>query len=131
MVAPRLLDASCGDEVSEDFVVGKTMHARLAERRDLVQTERWAVLARSIEHTSDRVTRILGDSDSIAAQRLIARLQALRLHLSENEYSRTRLDAAVAMVGDIAGSLAQLVLETGMVETRLTTKPPNDRNGPP
>jgi hypothetical protein len=107
------------------------MHTRLAERRDLVQTERWATLARSLERTSDRVTRILGNSDSIAAQRLIARLQALRHHLSENEYSSARLNAAVAMVEDVAGSLAQLVLETGLGETGLTAKPPQDRSGPP
>jgi hypothetical protein len=102
------------------------MHTRLAERRDLVQTERWASLARSIEQTSDKVNRILGDSESAAAQRLMARLGALRHHLSENEYSGAHLSVAVAMVDDVAGSLAQLVVETG-----LAAKPPMDRSGPP
>jgi hypothetical protein len=102
------------------------MHVRLAERRDLIQTERWATLAQAIERTSEKVTRILGDNESIAAQRLIARLLALRHHLSRNEYSRVHLSAAVAMVDDVAGSLVQLVVETG-----LTAKPPEDCNGPP
>lgn len=102
------------------------MHVRVVERRDLIQTERWAILARAIERTSDKVTQILGDSESIAAQRLIARLLALRHHLSGNEYSSAHLSAAVVMVDDVAGSLSQLVIEAGLV-----AKPPEDRSGPP
>ncbi|MDQ7250041.1 hypothetical protein [Dongia sedimenti] len=105
------------------------MHVRLAERRDLIQTERWANLARSIEHTSDKVTRILGDTQSVAAQRLVARLLVLQRHLAENEYSGAHLTAAVAMVDDVAATLSQLVVEIGVLP-----KPPvpqADRNGPP
>lgn len=106
------------------------MHVRLAERRELIQTERWANLALSIERTSETVARILGDADSAAARRLIERLRRLRCHLFENEYSSAHLRAAVAMVDDVAATLSQLVVETGLVP-----KPPEphagDRNGPP
>ena len=102
------------------------MHARLAERRDVLQSERWENLARSIERTSEKVLHILGDTESAAAQRLIVRLQLLRHHLSENEYSGAHLYAAVAMVDDVAISLSQLVTEAG-----LAPKPPTDRHGPP
>ena len=102
------------------------MHVRLAERRDEIQTERWATLARSIERTSEKVLQIFGDTESVAAQRLIARLLALRHHLSQHEYSGAHLCAAVAMVDDVALSLSQLVTEAG-----LAPKPPPDRSGPP
>ncbi len=106
------------------------MHVRLAERRDLIQTERWANLARSIEHTSDKVTRILGDTESIAAQRLIARLLMLRRHLSENEYSSVHLAAAVGLVDDVAATLSQLVVEV-VVLPKPPAPQPEERNGPP
>ena len=94
---------------------GKMMHVRLAERRDLIQTERWANLARSIQRTSDRVARILGDTQSVAAQRLVTRLLVLQRHLAENEYSGAQLAAAVAMVDDVAATLSQLVVELGVL----------------
>src|SRR5215510_12340928 len=105
---------------------GNTMHVRLAERRDVIQSERWENLARSIERTSEKVLHILGDTESIAAQRLIARLLVLRHHLSVNDYSGAHLCAAVAMVDDVAASLSQLVTEVG-----LAPKPPVERHGPP
>lgn len=108
---------------------GKMMHVRLAERRDLIQTERWANLARSIERTSDRVARILGDTQSVAAQRLVTRLLVLQRHLAENEYSGAQLAAAVAMVDDVAATLSQLVVELGVLPR--PPSPQADRNGPP
>jgi hypothetical protein len=106
--------------------MGKTMHVRLAERRDVIQTERWVNLARSIERTSDKVLRILGNTESVAAQRLIVRLQLLRCHLSDNVYSGAHLSAAVIMVDEVAVSLSELVAEVG-----LAPKPPSERHGPP
>lgn len=90
------------------------MHIRLAERRELIQAERWASLVDSIDATSDRVVGILGDAESVPAQRLIARLLILRRFLSEHDYSSTHLGTAVLMVRQVAASLSQLAAEKGL-----------------
>jgi hypothetical protein len=91
------------------------MHMRVAERRELLQVERWAALTQAVERASAEAELVAEAFDCASARALVGALQAVLRHLRGSSYSHEGLSAAVSMVAGIAGILPQFAADAGLV----------------
>lgn len=87
------------------------MHVRLAVRRNLVQEERWSMLACSVERASTEIERLLAGIDSSVSRMLVERMRLVRMQVSEGGYTPERLQFTVVMLSAVADSLAKLITD--------------------